>query len=351
MTPFEAFLGALPSIDVLVGFDKRAAVAAGVSPSQASSWAGLHEVYYGTTRFTAKQREALKLAGAFSLEQLVYIERRLKAVDGDAERWQARLDMLARPGTFHTLKDRADEVAPQKPKPREESLRMTQSIDGFRGLYVWAEERKMANLDHKLFTMLDDTKPVMPQNVANFFELLGSGGVAEAVPRPQVLIPLPQYTQITQGLGDDTVLRLTDGTTMTGAEYLAKFHGGALEVALFHPKEGPVNLYDTQRSASAKQRDLARLVLPGCPVPGCRRGADQCEAHHVKAWKHGGATNMSNLAMLCRYHNRTNDDDDHLRRRGRIVMVNHTPVWCSPHGYQVRTKHHRFGAMYALFGV
>ena len=41
-----------------------------------------------------------------------------------------------------------------------------------------------------------------------------------AVPRPQLLIPLPEWVRIIRGEGDDVVLGLTDGTTITGADFL-----------------------------------------------------------------------------------------------------------------------------------
>ncbi len=352
MTPFEAFLEALPSVDVLVGFEQRAAVAAGVKPEQAREWGRVHDVYYGPTRFTAKQATALKQARAFPLEQLVYVEKRLHSLDDDSLRWQLRLQLLSRPGTFHTLKARADEIVPAKKPTKKASLRLGASVDGMRDLHVTGDEHRLAALEATLRVGIDKDKAAGPQMLERFWELLeGDGGVVQPVPRPQLLIPLPDYVDVLEGRGDDTVLALTDGTTLTGAEYLARYHGEALEVALFHPQAGPVNLYDTQRFANAKQRDLARLVMPGCPVPGCRHGAAHCETHHVTAVKHGGQTNMANLATLCTYHNRTNDDDPGIRRRGMIVMVNHTPVWQSPSGHLVRTRFHRFGAMFRLFGI
>jgi hypothetical protein len=41
----------------------------------------------------------------------------------------------------------------------------------------------------------------------------------------------------------------------------------------------------------------------GCRFPGCthRRFVD---AHHIRHWSHGGATKLSNLVLLCRYHHR-----------------------------------------------
>ena len=45
MTPFQEFLNTQPTIRVLEGFDKRAAIAAGVIPNLASKWEAIHKVY------------------------------------------------------------------------------------------------------------------------------------------------------------------------------------------------------------------------------------------------------------------------------------------------------------------
>ena len=175
-------------------------------------------------------------------------------------------------------------------------------------------------------------------------------GVPYAIPRPLLLLPLPDWIKIHQGEGDETILYLTDGTSMTGAEFLNLYYATAenyLEAAIFHPEEGAVNLYRGRRLANEKQRVLARATSPECPVPDCRHSADACEIHHITAWKNGGETNLANLAPLCRYHNRVNDDDPQQAKRGRIINVAGTPVWRSPRGYVVDKRAH--GAMSALF--
>jgi 5-methylcytosine-specific restriction protein A len=42
----------------------------------------------------------------------------------------------------------------------------------------------------------------------------------------------------------------------------------------------------------------------GCAHPGCGRPVSWCEVHHIQEWERGGATKLSNLAMLCRVHHR-----------------------------------------------
>ncbi|MDU7512557.1 MAG: HNH endonuclease signature motif containing protein, partial [Corynebacterium sp.] len=103
-------------------------------------------------------------------------------------------------------------------------------------------------------------------------------------------------------------------------------------ITLVHPYEGAVNLYRTERMASEKQRLMAAAENPVCPWPACNYPADKCQVHHLQAWRHGGETNMSNLATCCPYHNGVNDDDPNappvrgrlVRRRGRVVWQ---PPW------------------------
>ena len=173
-------------------------------------------------------------------------------------------------------------------------------------------------------------------------------GIPHAVPRPAVLVPLPEHLKILAGDGDEVLLGCSDGTTMTGAEYLQRFHGAELEVALFHPEAGPVNLYRGARFANQKQRDLLRLAQPVCAAPDCKRAADHCEAHHITPWSRGGETNLANLAPLCRYHNRVNDDVG-TGRRGRIVRRRGRLYWRSPRGYLVANRCGNRGAMELLF--
>ena len=71
------------------------------------------------------------------------------------------------------------------------------------------------------------------------------------------------------------------GRSQMAAGYLQHLAGDKLQVALFHPEEGAVNLYTGQRHANWKQRILAKATSPVCLVPDCRHAADHCEVHHV----------------------------------------------------------------------
>lgn len=129
----------------------------------------------------------------------------------------------------------------------------------------------------------------------------------------------------------DVVVQLTNGATMTGAELVRRAFTEHGYVTLIHPVEGPVNLYRTSRFASAKQRLMAAAENPVCPWPECRYPADECQVHHLNAWKNGGETNSRNLTIACPYHNGVNDDDPNAPPlRGHLARVNGTIRWLPP---------------------
>lgn len=72
-------------------------------------WAKVHKVYYGSTKFTRKQANAIKIARSTrkSMDQLVYIESRLSSVDDPGKKWELRLALLSVPGDYKTLQRRA----------------------------------------------------------------------------------------------------------------------------------------------------------------------------------------------------------------------------------------------------
>ncbi|MCT1451384.1 HNH endonuclease [Corynebacterium sp. p3-SID1145] len=363
MNQFTAMLGSLKTpLDFLEHFDAQEALDAGLDGSTVKKWETIYAVYLAPTKWTRQQRYSAHAAraAAFTADQLWAIESRIKHITDEREKWRLRLKLLDVRGRCETLKRKAAEIVPERKKPTpKRTMGFGKSRDGMRPLTAMGTEEDMAALEFALRKRISPDGPAGPQMLETLMGMLGLRPDAEtetttpaapAVPRPLVLIPLPDYLDIVSGDGDETILGLSDGTTITGADYLAKYHGADLQVATFHPQEGAVNLYRTSRFANKKQRDLARACLSACPVPDCRHSSDNCEVHHITSWSRGGQTNMANLAPLCRYHNRTNDDDPKHRNRGSIVNIRGRPVWRSPRGYPVDNKVHPFGAMSLLFG-
>lgn len=381
---FAAYLDAVTSdaLGIIATFDRGTARSGRLKTQALRELESLHRVYFGRTKFSKQQRIAQEAAraGGFSLDELALIEKHLSPIDDPSTLWHLRHELLRTKGGYEDLLRRVKEVVPKERAKPSKGARFSRSVDGMRTMTVTEEERTIADLEHALRSQTDphSNEPISSQMADAFVNLMrgnadddcsvsssARSGVPYAAPRPLLLIPLDQHTRILDGDGDDVVLGLTDGTTMTGAEYLQRFHSGdagaagaagaygSLEAALFHPTEGPVNLYEAARFPNDKMRDLLRAAMPVCPVPDCKQTADYCEFHHITPWKHGGHTNLANLTPLCRYHNRTNDDDPHIVKRGKITTVSGTPMWQSPRGYLVPNDSHdsyRFSAMWALFG-
>jgi hypothetical protein len=64
----------------------------------------------------------------------------------------------------------------------------------------------------------------------------------------------------------------------------------------------PLNLGRARRLASESQRRAAHIRDRGCVFPNCDAPVSWTDLHHVQHWRHGGPTDLQNLACLCRRH-------------------------------------------------
>ena len=67
----------------------------------------------------------------------------------------------------------------------------------------------------------------------------------------------------------------------------------------------PLALGRTQRLASRGQTIALIARDGGCSFPGCAHPPGYCDRHHIVDWILGGATDLENLTLLCRYHTPT----------------------------------------------
>jgi HNH endonuclease len=66
----------------------------------------------------------------------------------------------------------------------------------------------------------------------------------------------------------------------------------------------PLEVGRATRVVSPAQRTALAVRDGGCRYPGCDRPPAWCDAHHLRHWLHGGATDLANLVLLCRAHHR-----------------------------------------------
>jgi hypothetical protein len=72
-----------------------------------------------------------------------------------------------------------------------------------------------------------------------------------------------------------------------------------------HDKTGlPLYLGRTQRTVPPWLRRALHARDRGCRWPGCSAPTPWTDGHHITPWYHGGATDITNLVSLCRWHHR-----------------------------------------------
>ena len=94
----------------------------------------------------------------------------------------------------------------------------------------------------------------------------------------------------------------------------------------------PLDLGHDVRHANRSQRRALAARDGGCVFPGCDRPVSWCDAHHVIPHHPDGATDLSNLALLCRHHHGIT----HRRGWSMAAAPDQTFTWTTPSG---RTLH------------
>jgi hypothetical protein len=78
----------------------------------------------------------------------------------------------------------------------------------------------------------------------------------------------------------------------------------------------PLEVGRTTRVIQPAQRSALAVRDGGCVFPNCERPLAWCEAHHLRHWLHGGPTDLTNLALLCRAHHRAVHEGGWRLQRG-----------------------------------
>ena len=332
MDKYEEFM-ALTSqaIGILKDMSKRSPydmASDGMARKTARNFTTLADVLFGPTDSPRLQRESVALAEerGLSLEYLEMVEKHARKLKKRGAAWRLRAELIAFEGTFEEVeayaKKRVTEEGGDKPKQR--GVRLGRVVDGLRTISITDTQRRITDLEKTLDAAIkdDNARPRSAALLEPFWDLVEGGGTGLIKPeyRTVIAIGLDDFAKVSCGKGEDVIVALSDGTTMTGGEFInaamAGSLGDKLYVGLFHPTAGPVNLYEA-RFASDKLRTLAMAENLVCPWPDCNVPADRCQVHHIDAHKHGGHTKPSNLTMLCKYHNGVNDDDGPCKKRKR----------------------------------
>lgn len=308
------------------GLRREDLVAWGVPDVQAASIVRLYEVYFGKTRFARYQRAARQAAHSFAV--LEVIERHARGLPTKEKQWQLRyrlagLCLDARAMGRAAARVKKELCEPYKRKPGISRMRHS---GGLGTVKITAEESVIADL----FTLVDPSRPIesLAENLRS-----GRGGGFRVI--THAVVALEDYAAIERGEGP-TKVQLSNGATLSLREYLQRRVEDEGLATVVSERDGLVDQYRLARTANAKQRDMLKATQRRCGHKGCRRPADECQAHHVVAWARGGETNVDNLVLVCAYHNAVNDDDPSAPPRfGRVIRVGLRVGWQPPWGGSV----------------
>ncbi|MEX3507085.1 HNH endonuclease signature motif containing protein [Corynebacterium sp. LK2590] len=281
------------------------------------------QTFFRHTTYTRKQAAARRGAAesGHHLDTLLVLDNAFRRVRNQGEAWAMLIELCNTPGSTKQLRRLANKKVLElnRPAPPAEGVRVTRRKDGPSTFSVTGDPELVENLWASIKTISD-------------VEALFSGGLNKQPKATHVVISLPDWVRILSGDGDEITLQLTNGTTMTGAEYVRQCLWDAGLGTLVDPRRGPVNQYRYQRHASSKQKDMAKAETTTCAWPNCRKPADECQVHHIHPWVDGGETNQENLTLLCEFHNSWNDDDPTYPRHGRVNRRNGKVTWDPPWG-------------------
>lgn len=322
-----------------------------ISASTAGRLLQTARVYWGPTKNTRKQRIARDTAveSSMPVDALVLIERHLRKLADGIDEWAVRTELCALTGTVDDIDRAAADIVRRHNQAQDFDARPRRSLKGgkntdaagCRTISVTGPEREMVaflrGLEKKASALRVDG---MTYEQAMYDALMSGDGTPQEILTPMVVIGLPDWAKLLRHEGSESIFALTDGTTLTGAELIARLMSDHHLVGLYDPLTGPVNAYQASRLPSAKQRLLASAESILCEWPGCTTSADSSSDHHIIAFKNGGPTNVVNMAKLCRLHNGRNDDDPEKPRNGRIERINGLPVWVPPGGGPPQRSRH-----------
>ncbi|WP_418003161.1 DUF222 domain-containing protein [Mycobacterium sp. PDNC021] len=135
---------------------------------------------------------------------------------------------------------------------------------------------------------------------------LTSGMLGEHNGLPVTVVATATIADLERGTG----LAVTHtGSKLPIPDLIRMAAGGAHHYLLIFHNHTRVPLYfgRARRTATPGQRLALFARDRGCTRPNCTAPASRSQAHHLIPWKHGGSTDITNLALACGPDNRAAD--------------------------------------------
>ena len=174
---------------------------------------------------------------------------------------------------------------------------------------------------------MSEQAPPFPDGVDAFMSLIEAGWDTEVAARPH-----GQHTTVVVHVDvEKPVAALHLGPALTADDRRYLLCDATCEV-WFERHGRPIGVGRATRTISRRLRRALEHRDQTCVVPGC--GATRgLHAHHLVHWENGGATELSNLVLLCPFHHR-------MHHRGGITITGPAETATS-HRQRGRTPHQR----------
>ena len=129
--------------------------------------------------------------------------------------------------------------------------------------------------------------------------LLRAGGLPDSGGVPTTVIVTIDHESLLARTGHGTT---SAGTRLSAAQVLELAEQAEVIPAVLNRSGAVLSLGRSRRLASRAQTLALYARDSGCSFPGCDVRPAWCERHHLRAWIDGGATDLDNLTLVCRYH-------------------------------------------------
>ncbi|WP_394281141.1 HNH endonuclease signature motif containing protein [Corynebacterium sp.] len=347
----------------------------------------LHKLYYGTTAFTRKQRNARDSAtrGNLGLQRLKSIENYANRLTDSTRKWPLREELTAFEGNDYDFQRHAaervrayneaaaDAAADQKEQDEpQRSMKVTHHEGTTEASLTVRGPSSEIRAAEQIARERAEEEGISPAEalLAGMCSSTSEGGVRTMV---KVLVPLRDVQALRNGEGADAVLHCTNGALITGRELMAmeiepiaEYVGltnmdGAVTISTgLHPFFDEGHIVDRAglereeerrssrgdppvpaatkakalaRFASHKDRCLLEAEQTVCAAEGCSVPVTRTQVNHNIPHSKGGLTVVRNLSMLCDYHNGKAGDREMYRK---IAGVTYRVL---PGGKLVRNRH------------
>src|SRR5699024_7745350 len=212
-------------------------LADGLMPlNTARKYTRLADVLFGPADSPKVQRESVALAEerGLSLEYLEMVEKHARKLKKRGASWRLRAELIALEGTFEEVeayaKKRVTEEGGDTKKKR--GVRLGRVVDGLRTISITDTQRRITVLEKTLDAGIkhDEDQPRSDALLEPFWDLVEGNrtGLIKPEYRTVIAIGLEDFAKVSCGKGHDVIVALSDGTTMTGAEFINAAMEGAL---------------------------------------------------------------------------------------------------------------------------